>query len=695
MYIGKYSNSEIKMSNNNCSYSYKVWKATNFWLNVRYFCCVIVFCVGIAMLQVIQTFYVLCYILLFLFLMETFCISQFALYSFLLSILIMSFEQFWFEYKETDEDVIDAIIASNQYDTQFDSQCNITTVNIDDLVRASSTSAILLISVGYISSLYFSKKHIKKIALGILISGLASTLDLMTDIIVIYVWIVNKQYYWCGFQIWILVSSQWISIYFMIIDNNKKNKYSLNKLTISSVMDLFIIFVGFGKLWFGMKKLMFSSFCTNLVSQKSISLNLVPNNSNNINSTKRSDHDCDYDYNDDTYFTKIKLWELLFESLPTLFLSCYILLLDRKYYRIPIVISISLSFCNLSLTLIKNIAHARKLTSKAEKASKIEISLANMISKDIVNSNSSSNEVETSSKTDINKNVKEIEIVSDENMDKIAIETARSRSQDCDVLNEIKFRFTEHDYIKEANIESDTENNNINSDQRSKCQYFVKLFCCCLINIDYDKKIWFDYFMLWLFSVSDSLIRSIPILMFVSFIQSVYVTDKDNIHDTDDIIVFLIFSCIYLVPYLFELIMLTNNVIIEQIQIDDENENWNEYLKLKQITINLIYAFYCVMSNGLYLLVLIKLPYLNFKISTNIDNSTIVIDDNKMNKIAKYFAKYQMIRILFSLLILIVLLICQLNSSDTNYYSWSYLTCILIFIVHCITFNYFIKHLQF
>ena len=87
----------------------------------------------------------------------------------------------------------------------------------------------------------------------------------------------------------------------------------------------------------------------------------------------------------------------------------------------------------------------------------------------------------------------------------------------------------------------------------------------------------------------------------------------------------------------------------------------------------LIYSFYCVLTGSLYLLAFIKVPYLNFKVRN-----------------ASFFEKYQLIRMIFSILILIVLFFVQLIMQKW-YYNWFFLTYFVVFVVHFASFYYFVK----
>ena len=70
-------------------------------------------------------------------------------------------------------------------------------------------------------------------------------------------------------------------------------------------------------------------------------------------------------------------------------------------------------------------------------------------------------------------------------------------------------------------------------------------------------------------------------------------------------------------------------------------------------------------------MVLIELPYLKF------------VNTNSM-----YFIKYQLYRILFSFVILVLRVIWQLNEYS-DYFTWMYLACFIVFLLHFGSFYYF------
>ena len=138
-----------------------------------------------------------------------------------------------------------------------------------------------------------------------------------------------------------------------------------------------------------------------------------------------------------------------------------------------------------------------------------------------------------------------------------------------------------------------------------------------------------DYFVIWTFGVTDSFVRSAPLLMLISFI---------NLFDYSgsQIVTFVVFIILYSIGWAFEFVILSKELIVARI---DKETNWGKkYYQCHKKIYLLIYSFYSVISNALYLMVLIKVPYLRHRV-TNL----------------KYFNKYQLIRIGASVAILVML----------------------------------------
>ena len=173
--------------------------------------------------------------------------------------------------------------------------------------------------------------------------------------------------------------------------------------------------------------------------------------------------------------------------------------------------------------------------------------------------------------------------------------------------------------------------------------------------------IYFNYFMFWTFSITDSFIRFVPLLMFIAFLNDVM----------SQFASFFIFCIIFCAIFAFEAHVLMNEKIIEQRTKSADNENRRKNNNTNRLEAKpkqdshvdgLIYSFYCVITGSLYLLVFIKVPYLNFNVTN-----------------ASFFQKYQLIRIFFSVFLLILLYFVQLIM-HIWYYNWIFL-CVLLFLL--------------
>ena len=209
---------------------------------------------------------------------------------------------------------------------------------------------------------------------------------------------------------------------------------------------------------------------------------------------------------------------------------------------------------------------------------------------------------------------------------------------------------------------------------------------------------YFHYFNIWLFSVTDSFVRVAPVLMFISFIAQ-----ETGIHDSKQRIAKLImFLVLYVAQFVFEFRVLRFGWFKYGISSDDdndrENNNRKENLKnrdrtlkiidnninnnededgnsnnsnsLMILTEDIIFSIYSVVSNALYLMALIGVPYLQYKKAG-----------------AKYFVKYQICRIIASCVIISVVGIMQLVA-QSSYFVWMYLICGLVIVFHCASLKY-------
>ena len=625
--------------------------------------------------------FVICVSIMALFVSRLAMVSAIICAIFFLIIFRLIIYMFYYSNNEYDDD-----------DPLFDA------VTDDSYVfpQVTAWGGICLLSLIYISSLKVSTKRSKNIAFLLIMSEIASALDLLTDIAVIFVWIKTEAYYWAGLQIIIVIVSQWIELYFIIIIHDDGSSFTLLPFgkNAENVMDLIFILFGLGKLWLGMKKLM---------------------NIHGGSYYRRNQHDIN--------FQLIKIWELLFESFPTLFLSSYILSLHANIINSQIILSMTLSFCNISMTVTTLASRAliRKDKKKKNKKHIHENHMHNqnhklkqnfhlIIDKLAIDEKSNNEEIEMH---DLNTGMQNDHLVTNST---IYTDSSNKKSRKiqkwCSIYEynydavylDPKIRLSHQNkgkkvpglsisddngddssyiYLTDENSdEHEDENENENSD--------VNLHSCCRRLNDFIdlyiyhlpdwqllfRQCYYD-FMIWSFSITDSFVRVIPMVMLISFIHSQYfVTSSSNDIDDDDnynynsdvnnswdtFIVFGIHSVLYLIIFGYELYILTKGFIIER----DENHG--------SLIMDIIYSFYSVISSGLYILVLIDLPELKYKINHSLN-----------------FFAYQMVRICFSIVILLILTILQLISWS-DYYTWAYLTCLIVFVLHLASFYHFVTN---
>ena len=190
-------------------------------------------------------------------------------------------------------------------------------------------------------SLYLAKKESFNRAAIYFIGFLSSTLDWGTDVIVIYFWYNNEHYSWAFLQILILLLSQIFTVYLLIRNGNgnsssttktkpeaEDNYNKGNDHVRQTTFDYFLILIGLGKIWFGVKELQ----------------TLSKNKSQNKIGSK---------IKQETKYTMelIKLCEILFESLPSLVLATYITFTSNNI-AVTVAISMIVSFSNLSYALV-------------------------------------------------------------------------------------------------------------------------------------------------------------------------------------------------------------------------------------------------------------------------------------------------------------------------------------------------------
>ena len=558
-------------------------------------------------------------------LLESLCVSRLARCCIVIEVFA------WFTQIVIQTDV--------QSDVFFDGECR-RTLNANS---AMMWSFVLRLFFYYGATLGMSNKESKKIAFKVLLSQMGSILDLITDLIVIYVWIIFENYYWSLFQCLILLSSQLIQIYFIIKKDAKNSKiftkqqgqnvpHKQIQSNCFKIFDLFFIFIGLGKLWFGTKKLANVSSLTHNNDNKNNSGTNYNNNNNENNDSYRK-----------TSFEMIKIWEFLFESFPTLLLSCYILLNEGEQGRLAVILSMIVSFSNLSLTLVRAMSKSSKRNEKSNV--KVEQNMDDIL---FGNSNVTNTYA---------------------HVQRPSLELAHTRtaSTACHGLDDLDDK-TQSSCVTGQSVSQQEPTNTLEL-------WYERPFVKQQSNSKpKSQKKWkyINYFVIWTFSVTDSFIRFVPLLMFIAFLKSI----------VSNFASFFIFFVIFCAIFAFEANVLINEKIIAQnpqsanYHNTNDNQDRSEAKSTSETKCNverLIYSFYCVITGSLYLLAFIQLPYLEFNVTN-----------------ASFFKKYQSIRIIFSIFVLILLFFIQLIMQIWHY-NWAFLTCFVVLVIHFASFYYLVK----
>ena len=157
-------------------------------------------------------------------------------------------------------------------------------------------------------SFYLSSKYIVRNSSFIVISNFTSVIDMVTDILVVYTWMIDDHFCWAIFQLSFVVMGQFYSALMIFYTNiNDKKSYF-------DIIEIVITMCGFGKLWYGAKTL---------------------KNSQAI-----------------SFFKKLKIWEIIFESFPSAVLAFFISIAQNELYSRSVLLSFIVSFLNISMTVM-------------------------------------------------------------------------------------------------------------------------------------------------------------------------------------------------------------------------------------------------------------------------------------------------------------------------------------------------------
>ena len=627
-------------------------------------------------------------------------ISRFAMISLLINGIIMTcfvvFKNEIFDKNEIDSTIDFFSSPSNNDDDSYNNNNEI------DRSRLINVDLIMYIwmflfgqFINMFLSFYLSKNRIQQEASIILLGVLSSTLDFATDGIIIYIWYNAEHYSWAFMQCAILITSQLVVTYFMYNMNGKDAYFVCDNIPKALLhwFELFLSLIGIGRLWFAVKKIFIDAKSSvkkgdiggivtrpkrshsnvelkvsdtnndsdsGMVSGIGLSPSLhsqpsdgfgqspVPYQTNpfvfdfynynfdsvsnlsigNNNGDKSDDHD-DKMHTVDIY-ERFKLWELMFESFPTIILSSYVIF-SRDIWSTSLIVSMGISFLNLSYTLVRAIKESKHNEYKEK-------------------------------------------LLNDKNIEK-EMKTM--------VLSPVK--------PMSVSIDKDPHDND---DEQLDKSFIEKI-----VQIWKEKSIYLDYYlMIWLFSVTDSYIRMIPYLMLVTFFNA-------NIFGEEYIGVGFVFFCLlYGATFAYEFYVLYKEKIINvhlkkkdkdndnnnnnsdnnnnDNNNDDEKNNGENHSSGARLTDSanlfklIIYSFYCVITNALYLLTLIGLKYFNAK--------------QTQKRKSKYFIKYQFLRIGGGLFITGLVALIQF-ATQIAYFKWMFVTSSMVFLLHIVSFSLFVK----
>ena len=160
--------------------------------------------------------------------------------------------------------------------------------------------------------LFWVIKPLKRFTISI-ISIYLVTLDVLTDILVIFYWIFRGDYIWAIIQIMFILIGQIFGAFSSYIVHEDKEISSVSLTRVDKIMS----FLGFGRAWFSIK-----SWSDTSKQQK---------------------------YR--KFYRKHKIFELMYESFPTVTLQLYVSLVSDQYSS-TIFRSILFSFLSMSYSVI-------------------------------------------------------------------------------------------------------------------------------------------------------------------------------------------------------------------------------------------------------------------------------------------------------------------------------------------------------
>ena len=374
------------------------------------------------------------------------------------------------------------------------------------------------------------------------IGGIFSALlDYITDIIVIIFWFVSKQYFYAIFEILFILIAQIISALYIndIVEerlfSNSNSITSRTRHYESPVVRL-LLGLGIGRIYFS----------------------VVP-------------------WNDDetlkSRYKMCKIWEMLFESMPSVGLSTYAILVNSINYdgtgyntrNTSVLVSLLFSFINITNTVVSLLDTDRFQTEKKSNGNEIELASVILNGKNINDNCSTSDQIKSKreNKSNIKFNNTDIDVKDDLELqtslsyietvtkEENRIQAVHNISRKCDeenatnndntnadsnqndnveiitvkapgitcpwifdaTTNEIRF-FKEEKYVSKSKRNSDNQN----------CRRGCKKLLSSMFRFDVNK---FKNFAIWIFLSSDLFVKMFSILFSIAFINN---HNYDNIN---------------------------------------------------------------------------------------------------------------------------------------------------------------------
>ena len=464
-------------------------------------------------------------------------------------------------------------------------------------------------------------------------------MDMITDVLVVYTWIIDDHFYWAIFQLSFVLMGQFYSA-LMIFHIKYANNNNNNKKSYFDIIEILITLFGFGKLWYGAKTL---------------------KNSQTL-----------------SFFKKLKIWEIIFESFPSVALAFFISVAENELYSRSVLLSFIVSFFNIAMTVMlimfkdrsnsnidqennekgNNFNKDVEITSwragkksAATKENKVQLELQLHLSPE----NSNCDQDSDFKKNKLCMCLSCCSIVkTDTYKDKNTI-----ASDDMWIVDKktgyVKFKFEKK--IDEQIRCGKKKTSGSKKAKKVECEKIAnclssnkKIFC----NLDAIKAIGF-YIIIWLFIVTDLFVRITPPIMFYTILRVSFSIKLAAILSAVLLFIGFVTQCVIIYPNLFR--RTSNNAehsmttIVNGSNNNSDNNNNNN-------NVEFILLFSGLITNSYYWWSCIGLDYLPFTIDFDV------------------FLKQQYSRILICTLIEIVVIMFQIVKNR-----WYFIDMVIVYFI--------------